>query len=134
MRTLLHHVSDILCKPSKKTLLEATRNVESAQTERLHSILGHVAFTPSGKRYGIRPNMSVEAFQNTVPISEYDDWAQLIHQQRKPSAGILSEQAVQRYQPTGGSTSRIKWIPYTKAFLDELDGAIGPWFCDLYRR
>ncbi|HEY0709616.1 MAG TPA: GH3 auxin-responsive promoter family protein, partial [Polyangia bacterium] len=39
-----------------------------------------------------------------------------------------------RYQPTSGSSAKIKWIPYTKGFLDELDRAVSPWGFDLYQR
>jgi hypothetical protein len=46
----------------------------------------------------------------------------------------MIDSPVARFQPTSGSTSAIKWIPYTKQFLAELDGAIAPWLADLYRQ
>jgi hypothetical protein len=38
-----------------------------------------------------------------------------------------------RYQPTSGSSEKLKLIPYTKAFIDELDSAIAPWLSSMYR-
>ncbi|MFI7913871.1 GH3 auxin-responsive promoter family protein, partial [Acinetobacter baumannii] len=35
---------------------------------------------------------------------------------------------------TSGSSEQIKFIPYTKLFLDELDHAIAPWMASLYRK
>ncbi|MGA1524242.1 MAG: GH3 auxin-responsive promoter, partial [Planctomycetota bacterium] len=35
-------------------------------------------------------------------------------------------------QPTSGSSAAIKWIPYTRRFLTELDSALSPWLQDLY--
>ena len=39
-----------------------------------------------------------------------------------------------KFEPTSGSSGHIKWIPYTKSFLKELDCAIGPWLFDLYKQ
>jgi len=39
-----------------------------------------------------------------------------------------------RYQPTSGSSEKLKLIPYTKAFIDQLDAAIAPWLASMYRQ
>ncbi len=69
-----------------------------------------------------------------VPVSTYQDYAETITAQRERKQSLLIDSPVMRYQPTSGSTSGVKWVPYTKMFLDELDQVITAWVGDLYRQ
>lgn len=76
---------------------------------------------------------SWEAFRERVPLSRYSDWRDRIDGQRSGGA-VLTRSRVARYQPTSGSSERLKLIPYTRRFLGELDAAIAPWVASLYRQ
>src|SRR5690606_28432983 len=61
------------------------------------------------------------------------DYADAIERQRTSGGAILTNSPAERYQPTSGSSSKIKWVPYTAGFLAELDAAISPFASELYR-
>lgn len=107
--------------------------LQACQRQRLQTLLRAVAMTPLGQRRQIDDNWSWEQFADALPETSYPDWQQSIVEQRMGGAGLIAS-PVTRYQPTSGSTSAIKWIPYTRRFLGELDQAISPWLLDLYQR
>jgi hypothetical protein len=75
-----------------------------------------------------------EDFAARVPVTDYESWRSEILHQRREGGARLTRSPVRRYQPTSGSSAAMKWIPYSQAFLDELDAAICPWVADLYRQ
>lgn len=107
--------------------------LEQVQRAKLAGLLRQVANSPMGKLNGIEADWSWEAFSRRQAITDYADWSRPIESQIHCGAGGLTRSPVVRYQPTSGSSSAIKWIPYTRQFLTELDGAISPWLADLYR-
>jgi hypothetical protein len=68
---------------------------------------------------------SVEDFHK-LPITEYDDWKQQIKNQKALNKNI-------RFQPTSGSSNKIKWIPYPKSFTKALSRSANIWMYDLYQ-
>ncbi len=76
---------------------------------------------------------SVEEFQNKVPLSNYSDWRVKIDAATTLGEG-LTYSRVRYFQPSSGSTSQEKWIPYTDSFLGELNNASLAWIGDLYKR
>lgn len=102
-------------------------NLEAVQRRKLKVLLeGH-------KRVNDRvgPVDSWETFQRRLPVTGFDNWRADIDSWRDQGQALV-DSPLMRFQPTSGSTSAIKWIPYTRAFLDELDSAIAPWLSDLY--
>jgi len=57
---------------------------------------------------------------------------EMILRQKNSGGLILSGEKCTRYQPTSGSTSRVKWIPYTKKFLSEIDAVVSPFAVNGY--
>ncbi|ARU57416.1 GH3 auxin-responsive promoter [Oleiphilus messinensis] len=117
-----------------KQFKSALKSPETVQRAKLNQILSAVADTDSGISLGIQKGMSWEQYADRLPVSDYNGWSALISAQQQDGRLRLSSSPCARYQPTSGSTSKIKWIPYTQCFLDELDQAISPWMADLYQR
>ena len=130
--SLLHFASSQLTRQGAKKMLESSKQLESIQRAKLHSTLALVAGSASGEQHNVPADMSLEEFQQRIPVTDYDHWHDMIVEQQKNNRPMLTSEGCERYQPTSGSTSKIKWIPYTQAFLNELDGAISPWMSDLY--
>ncbi|CAK9066644.1 GH3 auxin-responsive promoter, partial [Durusdinium trenchii] len=104
-------------------------SLEAVQRRKLKALLrGHRS--TGGANAGVD---SWEAFQRQLPVTGFDDWRADIEKWRDTGQALVAS-PLMRFQPTSGSTSAIKWIPYTRAFLGELDGAIAPWLSDLYRQ
>lgn len=108
-------------------------NLEAVQRRKHKALMFAVANTPFAKKHNLNADTSWEDFSARVPVTGYADWADDVDSLRRDGRPMINS-PVARFQPTSGSTSAIKWIPYTKQFLSELDGAIGPWLADLYRQ
>ncbi len=132
LNSLAHRSAKQLSSRGYKQFCLALANPQAVQREKLSQLLNHIAPSESGKKYNLLPTMFYEEFIKKVPITEYPDWSDAIERARTGQNNILSTQINERFQPTSGSTSKVKWIPYTQSFLDELDAAISPWMTDLY--
>lgn len=132
--TLGHHLLRLLVAPGRRRFAQHVGELESVQRARLARWLAAVACSPEGQRRGVRADWSWEEFSRQQPVTVYKDYAEVLQQQRERKQSLLIDSPVMRYQPTSGSTSAVKWIPYTKMFLDELDQVITAWVGDLYRQ
>lgn len=128
-----HGVLRQILRPGDRRFRARQSDLETAQRERLARILRQVsavrdqqALWHGGWRW--------EDFAASEPVTGYDQWRDLVTNQMDTGRPRLTSSPAQRYQPTSGSSSAIKWIPYTRQFLHELDGAIAPWMSDLYRQ
>lgn len=74
-----------------------------------------------------------EQFVASFPATRYSAWREDIQLYREHKSSLSSSKLI-RFQPTSGSSEQIKFIPYTQAFLDELDHAIAPWLASMYRK
>lgn len=122
-----------LVASSRASFERQTGQIEDIQRRNLQRLLKAVAATPGGERRGVRGDWSYDDFAASLPVTQYSDWHERIVSQRLGGAALIAS-PVQRYQPTSGSTSAIKWLPYTRQFLSELDQAICPWLGDLYQQ
>ena len=129
-----HQLIRLLVRAGEARFRRSEGQLEAIQRPRLGAILQHVASATHGPGRGVNPRWSWAEFASAVPVTRYDDWADAIDQQMATQRATLSGSPMMRYQPTSGSSSAIKWIPYTQQFLRELDAAISPWMSDLYRR
>ena len=130
----LHTASYQLSLRTGKKFDRASKQVETTQLTIFEKLLNNVEGTQSANAIGLSRSCNLASFQKQVPITDYEDWQVFIACQQKGQRGVLSNFDCERYQPTSGSTSEIKWIPYNQPFLDQLDQAIGPWVSDLYER
>lgn len=70
-----------------------------------------------------------EKFSQHIPVSTYQEWKVDIESSRKGLPHRLSND-IKSYEPTSGSTDLIKWIPYSKNFLQEFNASIAAWLFD----
>lgn len=129
-----HQLLKLLVSPGCRRFERHLGELETIQRGRLARWLSAVASSPEGQRRGIRADWSWEEFARQVPVSSYADYADVLAQQKQAKTRLMIDSPVMRYQPTSGSTSAVKWIPYTKLFLEELDEVISAWVGDLYRQ
>ncbi len=123
-----------ILQPGRRHYLRCTNALEATQRSQLRRLLGQVSGVTGHRQHSVSSGWSWEQFAERQPVTEFADWRTLIEAQRAGRTPLLTSSPVMRYQPTSGSTSAIKWIPYTQQFLRELDAAIGPWLGDLYKR
>ena len=129
-----HQLLRALVAPGRRRFERHLNDLEGVQRARLARWLAAAARSPEGQRRGIRADWSWETFASELPVSNYADHAEVITRQRELQQPLLIDSPVMRYQPTSGSTSAVKWVPYTKLFLEEFDEVISAWVSDLYRQ
>ena len=132
--TLGHHLLRLLVAPGRRRFEQHLGELESVQRARLNRWLSAAARSPEGQRRGVRADWSWEEYARQLPVTGWSDYAEAVQVQRERKQSLLIDSPVMRYQPTSGSTSAVKWVPYTKMFLDELDQVITAWVGDLYRQ
>ena len=116
-----------ILQPGRRHYLRCTNALEATQRSQLRRLLGQVSGVTGHRQHSVSSGWSWEQFAERQPVTEFADWRTLIEAQLAGRTPLLTSSPVMRYQPTSGSTSAIKWIPYTQQFLRELDAAIGPW-------
>lgn len=131
---LLHQASYRLSHRGKNSFLAGSLNVEATQTAALKTLLDNIAGSENATKHGITSSTTLKEYQEQVPITDYEYWQSSISRQQQGNDFVLTKFNCDRYQPTSGSTSKIKWIPYTQPFLDELDNAISPLVADMYQQ
>lgn len=129
---LTHAALHAACAGSARRFSDQRFDLERIQRQKLESLLKQVAASR------IQPTWqggipSWESFRDAYPLTKYADWQKAIRDQRMGKESLVDSPLV-RYQPTSGSSEKLKLIPYTRRFLDELDAAIGPWLAGMYRR
>jgi GH3 auxin-responsive promoter len=128
-----HQLLKLLVGSGRQKFERHLGELESVQRARLARWLAAASRAPEGQERGIKADWTVEDFQRQMPISTYKDYAEAIQSQRERKQPLLIDSPIERYQPTSGSTSAVKWVPYTKLFLEEIDSVISAWLSDLYR-
>ena len=129
----IHFMCRVGTYPGYKKFVSALHDVENTQRKVLKELLKLSDKSEFGKNNSLNGGMSYETFAGIQPVSDYKDWSALIKKQREQGGTVISGQKCYRYQPTSGSTSKIKRIPYTPKLLKELDNCISPWIYDLYK-
>ena len=110
----------------------AKTDVFQAQQNILFNIIRQNENTRFGKDHSFSSIDSIDKFFIQVPISEYDDYINDIKDIGSGHDSILTKETVGLFEPTSGSTSATKLIPYTKGLKKEFQRGIGPWIFDLF--
>ena len=126
IRYLSHLGIKLSCYGSDRRFRRQSGQLEMVQRKKLDQILSRVI---------LENGSSVKNYEElrTLPLIRYKQVKTRIEQSREGKQR-LSRSPIVRYQPTSGSSESIKFIPYTKGFLSELDSAIGPWLMGMYRQ
>lgn len=128
-----HFALSLAVAPAYRQFAAGLGDPESVQRLLLAQLLKAVA-RARGNRFRVDAGWRWEDFTRHVPVTTWQDWQLAVDAQLHEKRRLLVDSPVVRYQPTSGSTSAIKLVPYTKRFLGELDAAIAPWLGDLYRQ
>jgi hypothetical protein len=89
--------------------------------------------TEFGRKYSFDKVKSIADFQNSVPILTYDDFLPYIEKVANGEDNILTAEPVLMFEPSSGSTSATKLIPYTQSLKNEFLRGLTPWLTDLQR-
>ena len=114
--------------------LDAAQNTEICQREYLKQIIGINKNTCIGNEYAFGNIDSIRAYQKNVPLMTYEDYVSYIESISQGQNNILTSDQILLFEPTSGSSSATKYIPYTKRLKIEFQKAIYTWIYTLYKQ
>ena len=112
---------------------EFRHEVRLVHAKKLFQILRSNRSCEFGKRFDFKHLRSVKEFQEKVPLSVYEDYLEDIGKIKNGESNILTSGEVLLLEPSSGSTSASKLIPYTESLKAEFQKGLRPWIYDLYR-
>ncbi|MFH1022807.1 MAG: GH3 auxin-responsive promoter family protein [Planctomycetota bacterium] len=119
------------CAPSAALFARALHQVEEVQRRKLAAILRRNRNTRYGLRYGFQNIRTVEDYQTRVPLVSYEELTPFVSAVAEGEPDVLTPGLPMLFEPTSGSMSASKLIPYTRALKTEFQAAIAPWIFDL---
>ncbi len=120
--------------PAARRMHRALRDPVATQRQRLMTFLRSNAESAYGRKHQYGAIRSVEEFQQRVPVVSYEDLQPWVERIASGEPHVLTSEPVQMMEPTSGSTTARKLIPYTASLRREFQAAVGAWMVDLYRR
>ena len=122
------------CFKEHANFVAALGQVESVQASYLLQLVRRNARTRFGAKHGFGRIRSVADYQERVPLAGYEALTEDIEAIAAGERGVRTADRVTRFQPTSGSSSATKLIPWTASLAREFRRGISPWVFALYRR
>ncbi len=113
---------------------QACHNVKECQENYLLELLRRNSSTVYGKRNCFEHIHSIEHYQNSVPLTSYEDYIPYIDRIAQGEKSVLSCEDIKLFEPSSGSSSAEKLIPYTDSLRRDFQRGIGPWITSLYHQ
>jgi GH3 auxin-responsive promoter len=110
----------------------ATRRVRHAQQRLLDALIRTNAETEFGRQHRFAAIRSVRDYQHLVPIRCYDDYRPYIDRLLAGATNVLTRERVRLFEPTSGSASATKLVPYTASLQGQFQRGIQAWVVDLF--
>jgi len=122
------------CSAGHSRFLNSLKTPRSVQEQYLQKLLQNNSSTRYGKSHRFPNVSSVRDFQRIVPLTRYEDYLPYIEDIALGKSSVLTHERVILFQPTSGTTSASKLIPYTASLKREYQRAVAPWIYHLYGR
>jgi len=122
----------LACSPQSLAFHVSARVVASAQRRLLLRLLRRNANTEYGLKYAFDSIRTVAEYQARAPLTDYEDYRPLIERIGNGQPSVLTGEPALLLEPTSGSTSATKLIPYTAALKADFQRGVSPWIFDLY--
>ncbi len=122
-----------LAEEEMRRFTSGVTKVREAQERVLADILRTNQDTLYGREFDFAGIDSAEEFRARVPLVDYEQIAERIELIMQGRADILFPGKPVCLQPTSGTTSDGKNIPFTSMLQKQFRAAVLPWFSDLYK-
>lgn len=125
-KTLANGLWWLSCLPERARFEWSCQRVQETQQQLLAQILRENVASAYGREFGFEGLTSMEQFQEAVPVVSYE--------QVQDRLGELTAEPVLMYEPTGGSSSGSRLIPYTGSLRVQFQRGVAAWIGDLFWR
>lgn len=104
-----------------REVMGACDDPAAANLATLRRILADGADTEFGRAHGFSEIDSIEDFRRALPITAFDEYADLVYRQiMNGEKGLMTTYETVAYNKTSGTTGNIKKIPMSSVSLDDL--------------
>ncbi len=107
------------------------KNATDIQKEYLFKLLKKNKDTQFGKSHRFEKIKSIKDFQKHIPIRDYEDFNPWMDDLKTGRWKVLTDENVLLFEPTGGTSSGSKLIPYTHSLKIEFQKAINVWLMNI---
>lgn len=121
------------CIREARAFDHSTRRVRATQERILLRCLHANKNTWYGQKHRFGEIATIQQYQQQVPISTYEDFRDPIDRVARGESNVLTDEPVILLEPTGGSTSAEKLVPYTRSLRTEFQRALAVWIHDVMR-
>lgn len=108
------------------------QDIKAAQEELLLTMVRKAADTEYGKRYHFSAVNDSNDYREQVPLTVYEDYLPYIEKLSAGESNVLTGEPVLMLEPTSGSATASKLIPYTESLKEQFQKGIKPWLRNLY--
>ena len=130
---LLHSVLSWFLKKRVHQIELFLKYPNEVQSELLTKLIDQAKNTWFGKEYGFSSNKSYQRFADQVPISTYEDMAELISRTRKGEQNLFWPTSIKWFAKSSGTTNaKSKFIPVSNEALNECHFKAGKDMLSLY--
>lgn len=131
MKNLLWLAANV---PGYLRFRQALARPSKSQCSLLRRYLHANAETGFGRAHGFATIRTAEEYRERVPLADWEDLAPWVARIAAGETNVLTRSPVRTLEPTSGSSSAAKLIPYTVDVQREIRRAVTPWIVDLYAR
>src|SRR4051794_25970211 len=132
LATVYNNLWMVSCFREAQAFTRDSRNVCATQAALLRRVLRRHENTWFGRKNRFASIHNVRDFQNAVPLSDFEDYRDAVVRISNGEQNVLTADRVHLLEPTSGSTSGEKLIPYTTGLRRSFQRAIRTWIWDLY--
>lgn len=90
--------------------------------------------TDFGTKHNFALIKDINEFRQRVPISTYDSYDEFIRIIRRGTKNVLTKEDITLLEPTSGSSSHSKYVPYNNSLKEEFRNGLIPWLYDIYSK
>ena len=116
-------IKNVLARSANRSVnafMKATSNLRETQQEWLLTQLRQHENTLFGEEHGFSTIRSIEEFQQQVPVSNYEYFEPYIEKVKQgETEALFSNEQVEMFALTSGTTQAQKFIPVTKDYVNE---------------
>jgi len=128
---IAYYLLMVLCYREACSFKRSLSRIKIAQEKLLLRIIKDNGKTEFGKRHHFSAIKSIADFKARVPVTSYEDYKCYIDLIARGDSNILTREKVLLFEPSSGSVSSTKYIPYTPTLKKQFQRATLPWLYDI---
>ncbi len=122
----------LACRRSLGQLRRCQSRVKVTQERVLNEIVAANSRCAFGRQHDFATLRSVDDFRKRVPLADYEDIRPWVDRICRGEPAVLTSAPVRLLEPTSGSVSGRKLIPYTATLQRQFQNCINAWIADLF--